>query len=101
MIQETEEYNGFKLAREMLQFNMSDKKGKPRRYSKGYIIFALSMRVALGMCKYECVRRLNFLPLPCRKTLDGYLRPQPTTTHPTELDEMTCQLFEEVVLSYL
>ena len=95
-IRHNEEYNGFKLAREMLEFNLSDRKGKPRRYTKGYIVFALSLRTTLGKCKYEKVRRLNFLPLLCRKTLDGYLRNQPVTTHPKKIDKETKRAFHEV-----
>ena len=95
-VKTTEEYNGFKLAREMLELNMSDAVGKRRKYTKGYLVFALTMRTALGCSKYEALRRLNFIPLPCRKEVDQYLRDTPTTSRPRELDEQTKELLEEV-----
>lgn len=81
-VKTSEEYNGFKLAREMLELNMSDAVGKRRTYTKGYLVFALTMHTALGCSKYEALRRLNFIPLPRRKEVDQYLRDTPTNSIP-------------------
>jgi len=100
VVDSIEAYDGFDLAKEMLLFNLSDKAGERRHYTKGYIIFALNLRVALGSCAFEKVRRLNYLPLPARQTLDQYLRSTPTTTHPTCLDDETKLLLQKVCNSF-
>ena len=96
IVDDTVLYDGFMLATEMLKFNLSDRKGLPRRYTKGYLVFASTLRNALGLSKYKKVRRLNFLPLPCPKTLSKYLRTEPDTPHPTEIDDQTFELLNEV-----
>jgi len=98
MVDDIDEYDGFKLALEMLKFNMSDRQGKPRKYTKGYIMFALTMRSALGLSKYSKIRRLNYIPLPCRKTVDSYMRNNPESPHPTTIDVQTMELLVEVLL---
>lgn len=96
IVDNTKLYDGFKLAKEMLMFNISDRKGKPRRYTNGYLVFASTLRNALGLSKYKRVRRLNFLPLPCHKTLGKYLRTVPETPHPIKIDDQTFELLNEV-----
>ena len=66
------------------------------RYPREFLVFMSSIYSLLGASGYTKLRSLNFLPMPCRKTMELHILRDPQIEDGIEVSQHSLSLLEEV-----